>query len=87
MAKAKKHDFLVEKHHKLCSYQNSFKTTMSVMCQSVDILGQIINGIDETIEDIESYQQGLNQTKSDLQKEKEHNQKVLGNLKQLLCIE
>ena len=82
-----KKDFLQEKHRKLSYYQDSFNSTMSIMNQSVNILGTLIEGIDATIEEIDAYQKGLEVTRKDLEDQKVHNQKVLGNIKKLLCLE
>ena len=77
-------DMLRRKEERLTSYQNTFDTAISAVTKTIDQLESANNEISTEIEEIESYQSGLEATKDNLENTKTRNEKVIQNFRTLI---
>lgn len=77
-------DMLRRKEERLTSYLNTFDTAISAVTKTIDQLESANNEISTEIEEIESYQSGLEATKGNLENTKTRNEKVIQNFRTLI---
>lgn len=79
------HDVLEQKKKKLNTYVEQFDTAVSIITNTIDVLTSTSSNIEQTIVEIDEYQNELNNTTKDLRAAKEKNDKVIKNFKALLA--
>lgn len=80
-------DILAQKKNKLDLYNAQFDRAVSLVTDTIENLGQISQGITETMREIDDYEKELAATKSGLADAKAKNDKVIANFKSLLSID
>lgn len=84
LGKKKVLDILQAKQAQLDSYTAQFDT-VALVNTTIGNLDQLNRGIEETIKEIEDYQNELEATRTGLSNAKTKNDKVIANFKALLC--
>lgn len=85
MFKGKKaHDMLEQKKRNLNTYVEEYEGAVSAVTDIIDTLTRTSSNIEQTIAEINEYQQELNDTAEKLQKAKSKNDKVIKNFEALL---
>ena len=79
-------DVLAQKRNRLNSYVAQFDKAVSLITDTIDNLGVINGNINNTIQEIDEYQQELAATRTGLAEAKERNDKVIANFQALLNI-
>lgn len=79
-------NMLAQKRRKLDSYTAKFDKAINLITGTIRKLGAINEGIEETIHDIEAYQQELTETKTGLIEARQKNDKVIANFQALLNV-
>lgn len=69
----------------MISYTAQFDTAVALVNTTIGNLDQLNRGIEETIKEIEDYQNELEATRTGLSNAKTKNDKVIANFKALLC--
>lgn len=82
--KNNKQDILIRKQKQLGKYQAQYNVAVSVVTSTIENLKSIVQGIDETIRDIDAYQSELNTTRVALSEARERNSRVILNFSKLL---
>lgn len=77
-------DILQIKRAQLNNYISQFNIAVDVVTSTIDDLGDINRGIEETINEIDAYQQELEATRIGLNNAKSKNDKVIANFRALL---
>lgn len=85
LGKKKVLDILQAKQAQLDSYTAQFDTAVALVNTTIGNLDQLNRGIEETIKEIEDYQNELEATITGLSNAKTKNDKVIANFKALLC--
>lgn len=80
-------DILAQKRNSLNLYNSQFDRAVHIINETIDNLGQISQGIEQTMQEIEAYEKELAETKSGLVDAKTRNDKVVANFKSLLYVE
>lgn len=81
---ARKSDPLSLQRNKLNRYVSQFNSAVSIITGTIDSLSHINDGIDSTMQEIESYQRELETTRSGLADAKAKNERVIANFGALL---
>ena len=87
MFKKRKKDVLQKKREELALYNAAFEDSVSVVTKTVETLSLINEGINEKIKEIDEYQEGLTQTRNDLDDAKAKNERVIKNFNALLSVD
>lgn len=78
-------DMLEQKKQKLNTYSNIFTNAVSIVNTVIDTLTNANSDIEQTIAEINEYQQELSNTAKGLQESKDKNEKVIKNFKALIA--
>lgn len=79
-------DILGQKRNKLNSYNQQFERAVSLITDTIDNLGLISQGIDQTMKEIDEYERELATTKEGLEAAKAKNDRVIANFQSLLAV-
>ena len=79
-------DVLAQKKNRLNAYVAQFDKAVSLITDTIDNLGVINRNINDTIQEIDEYQQELAATRTGLAEAKERNDKVIANFQALLNV-
>lgn len=80
-------DILAQKKSKLDLYNVQFDRAVSLITDTIENLGEISQGISETMREIDDYEKELAATKSGLADAKAKNDKVIANFRSLIAID
>lgn len=80
-------DVLEKKKAKLSAYQTQFDSAISVVTSTINQLNEINAGITAEIEEIASYQEQLEQTRTGLSDALDKNSRVIKNFSSLLDVD
>ncbi|MBE7018438.1 MAG: hypothetical protein E7413_00955 [Ruminococcaceae bacterium] len=78
-------DMLEQKKQKLNTYSNIFNKAVFVVNTVIDTLTEANVGIEQSISEINEYQQELSNTAKGLQESKDKNEEVIKNFKALIA--
>lgn len=81
-----KADVLAQKKSRLVSYVAQFNDAVSLITNTINNLGTINKGIEDTIQEIDEYQRDLAETKAGLAEARDKNDKVIANFQALLSV-
>lgn len=87
MRNSAKNDVLAQKKNKLSACVAQFNSAIAMITGTIDDLGRISQEIDDTIQEIDTYQTELATTRTGLVDAKDKNERVIRNFKSLLEIE
>jgi uncharacterized coiled-coil DUF342 family protein len=79
-------DILDQKRNKLNSYNQQFERAVSLITDTIDNLGFISQGIDQTMKEIDEYEKELATTREGLEAAKAKNDRVIANFQSLLAV-
>jgi len=82
--KNKNPDIMLKKQAQLSQYMAQYDSAVSLVTNTIDNLGEISRGIEDTIREIDDYQKGLDATRAGLTEAKAKNDKVIDNFRALL---
>lgn len=82
--KSKEPDIMLKKQAQLSRYMAQYDSAVSLVTNTINNLGEINRGIEDTILEIDDYQKGLDATKAGLSEAKAKNDKVIANFRALL---
>lgn len=82
--KNKNPDIMLKKQAQLNQYMAQYDSAVSLVTNTIDNLGEISRGIEDTIREIDDYQKGLDATRAGLSEAKAKNDKVIANFRALL---
>lgn len=80
-------DILDQKRNRLNSYNQQFERAVSLITDTIDNLGLINQGIEQTMQEIDDYERELATTKEGLVATKAKNDRVISNFKSLLSVD
>ena len=86
MAKKTK-DMLTNTSQSFTACEDLFNNAIGVVKSTIDMLGSVNERIDNTIQDIDAYQQGLADNRQQLVASKERNATILANFSKLLEVD
>lgn len=87
ISKKRVEDVLQTKQRELNECMARFDNACSIVTSTVDNLKQLNSDIQEKIEEIDDYRNKLGETRNDLDKTKQRNEKVIKNFSALLGVE
>lgn len=79
-----KPDIMQNKQAQLSRYMAQYDSAVSIVTHTIDNLGEISRGIEDTIREIDDYQKGLDATRAGLTEAKKKNDTVIANFRALL---
>lgn len=79
-------DILEQKRNRLASYNQEFDSAVSLITNTIDNLGLISKGIEQTMQEIVEYERELATTKEGLEAAKARNDRVISNFQSLLAV-
>lgn len=79
-------DILEQKRNSLNSYTQQFDRAVSLITDTIDSLGLISKGIEETMHEIDEYERELATTRDGLEAAKAKNDRVIANFQSLLAV-
>lgn len=80
-------DILDQKRNRLNSYNQQFERAVSLITDTIDNLGVISQGIDQTMKEIDDYEKELATTREGLEAAKAKNDRVIANFQSLLAVD
>ena len=80
-------DILDQKRNRLNSYNQQFERAVSLITDTIDNLGLINQGIEQTMREIEDYKKELAVTEEGLAATKAKNDLVISNFQSLLAVD